>query len=75
MEGIIKGLLDDDHATFHCHKTLGYSGDRPAAEAMCAGAAAYLMKHGRPTVGMRIAFSTGSASPADWEASMPEIID
>lgn len=65
LEGIIDELLADDTSTFQCHKTV-YSrsggdwdddgGYRPSgAEAMCAGAAAYLLKVGRPSVSMRLA--------------------
>lgn len=75
LEGIINSLLRDDHSTFHCHKTLGYSGKKPAVKAMCAGAAAYLMKRGRPTVGMRLAFATGTVAPSDWDAAASEIIE
>ncbi|HHN0562647.1 TPA: hypothetical protein ACRN02_005779 [Pseudomonas aeruginosa] len=77
LDGIITGLLEDDHSTFPCHKTVhsargGEWDDNgnytPSGyESMCAGAAAYLMKHKRPTVGMRIGFAMGVASPADWD--------
>lgn len=76
LDGIISGLIEDDHSTFQCHKTVhSVSGGEwdddgnyaPSGhEAMCAGAAAYLMKHKRPSVAMRIAFATGAATPADW---------
>ena len=65
LQGIIDQLLTDDHATFQCHKTVHAEtgGDWDAEgqyhpsghEAMCAGAASYLLKRGRPTVGMRLA--------------------
>lgn len=77
LEGIISGLLKDDHSTFPCHKTVHSSrggkwndeGEYKASghEAMCAGAAAYLMKHKRPTVEMRLAFAWGLATPNDWD--------
>ncbi|HFH4447332.1 TPA: hypothetical protein ACTL7U_006433, partial [Pseudomonas aeruginosa] len=44
-------------------------------ESMCAGAAAYLMKKGRPTVGMRFAFATGDAAPGDWDSAREVVID
>lgn len=85
MEGIIDSLMTDDHSTFMCHKTVhskrgGEWTDEgeytPSGhEAMCAGAAAYLMKHGRPTVGMRLGFISGSASPDDWEEAQQLVID
>lgn len=85
LEGIIRALLEDDHSTFQCHKTVhspcggewddagNYtpSGD----EAMCAGAATFLMKRGRPTVAMRIAFVSGVARPDQWDDVAPHVID
>ena len=77
VEGIIETLLTDDHLTFQCHKTVhsarGGNWDAegnyvPSGnEAMCAGAAAVLMKRGRPTVGMRIGFAIGAAKPNQWD--------
>jgi len=77
LDGIIAGLIKDDRSTFQCHKTVhsargGEWDDEgnyiPSGhESMCAGAAAYLMKRKRPTVGMRIAFAMGVASPDDWD--------
>lgn len=85
LDGIIEALLADDRTTFQCHKTVHSSrGGRwddggncaPSAhEAMCAGAAALLMKRGRPTVGMRIAFGTGAATPDQWDALAHLVID
>ena len=85
LEGIVETLLNDDHSTFHCHKTVhskrGGEWDddgcyQPSGnEAMCAGAAALLMKRGRPSVGMRIAFVTGDAKPNQWDHLFSEIID
>ncbi len=77
LEGIIEQLTTDDHSTFPCHKTVhcarggewNEEGEYSPSghESMCAGAAAYLMKHRRPTVGMRLAFVSGAASPSDWD--------
>ncbi|MEZ1440132.1 hypothetical protein QVM41_28145 [Pseudomonas shirazica] len=85
LDGIIEGLLEDDHSTFQCHKTVhsrkggewDEDGNYTASghEAMCAGAAAYLMKNGSPSVAMRIAFATGAANPGDWNDAKPSIID
>lgn len=85
LEGIISTLIEDDYSTFQCHKTVhskqgGNWGDEgnyePSGhESMCAGAAAYLMKKGRPTVGMRFAFATGDASPYDWDSVREIVID
>ncbi|HEE9763390.1 MULTISPECIES: hypothetical protein [Pseudomonas] len=85
LDGIIEGLLEDDHSSFQCHKTVHSrkGGDRDedgnyrssGHEAMCAGAAAYLMNNNRPSVAMRFAFATGAATPADWDQSKAIIID
>lgn len=85
LEQIVKNLLENDHDSFVCHKTVDYSNEErwdengryemTQRESMCAGAAALLMKRGRPTVGMRLAFLTGSASPDDWDQIQAEIID
>lgn len=85
LEEIISELLEDDHKTFPCHKTVHSAGGgewdddgnyMPSGhEAMCAGAAAFLMKHHRPTVGMRYAFATGAASPTDWDEAKTMTIE
>ncbi|MEJ6002769.1 hypothetical protein [Paucibacter soli] len=85
VDGIIETLLKDDYSTFQCHKTVhssrgGEWDDEdnyiPSGhEAMCAGAAALLMKRGRPTVGMRIAFALGAAKPDQWDAIARQVID
>ncbi|MDT4882850.1 hypothetical protein FQZ97_1188390 [compost metagenome] len=85
LEGIIQGLVENDHSTFHCHKTVysKHGGTRdeegsntPSAhEAMCAGAAAYLLKKRRPSVVMRVAFAYGLAQPADWDEAKELVID
>lgn len=84
LEGIVEHLMENDSSSFHCHKTVHSSqggefdddGDYlPSGnEAMCAGAAAYLMKKGRPTIGMRLAFM--SAIPVShWDEAKDMIID
>jgi hypothetical protein len=85
LKGIVEGLLKDDASSFPCHKTVHCSaggefddeGNYIASghEAMCAGAAAYLSKVGRPTIGMRIGFLTNEITPSDWDAVMDDIID
>lgn len=85
LDGIVSDLLESDQGTFQCHKTVhcarggewdGEDNYQPSGhEAMCAGAAALLMKRGRPTVSMRFAFVTGAASPSDWDAVQPLVID
>jgi hypothetical protein len=85
LDGIIAGLIEDDHSTFQCHKTVhsARSGEwddegtyTPSGhESMCAGAAAYLMKHKRPTVATRVAFAMGVASPADWDDAQAMTIE
>lgn len=85
LEGIVEGLLSDDSSSFPCHKTVhcskgGHFDDEgnyiaSGQEAMCAGAAAYLSKVGRPTIGMRIGFLTNEITPSDWDAVMDDIID
>ncbi|EHD8952103.1 hypothetical protein OCP19_004830 [Salmonella enterica subsp. enterica serovar Typhimurium] len=77
LEGIINDIVENDMTTFHCHKTVhlksGGEWDEEGnyapsgQESMCAGAAAYLMKIGRPTVAMRIAFAFGDAKVSDWD--------
>lgn len=59
LAGIVAELVHNDRSTFACHKTThgtGY-GPRGDGELLCAGAAAYLLAHDRPTVGMRLAFA------------------
>lgn len=85
LQGITEDLLRNDHHPFPCHKTAtgedvetkdgDYTYAPSGEERMCAGASAYLMKHGAPTVGMRMAFAFGDASPDDWDDIKPLIID
>ena len=44
-------------------------------EAMCGGAAAYLMSKRRPNVEMRIAFALGAAEVNDWDEAIPLVIE
>lgn len=89
LEGIVSDLLEDDTSTFTCHKTLKAMPEpvdddndgllqRRAyreGEKMCAGAAAYLMKQGRPTVGMRYSILKGIISWDQWLDAQPLVID
>lgn len=85
LQGIIDHLVEDDSSSFSCHKTVhckkGGEWDDEGVyhasghESMCAGAAAYLLKKGRPTIGMRLAFATGSASPDEWDDAKNLVID
>ncbi|HDS1721574.1 hypothetical protein NPS53_08695 [Pseudomonas putida] len=90
LEGIIEDLLANDGNTFTCHNTLSPHRDSECdldddgepreidyrnGEKMCAGAAAYLMKVHRPTVGMRYAMSSGSIGFDQWEKAVDTVID
>ncbi|NVL50002.1 hypothetical protein F2S72_09650 [Pseudomonas syringae pv. actinidiae] len=91
LEGIIQDLLANDRATFTCHNTFSSSrhdpdDDRDEAdpqpqidyrngEKMCAGAAAYLIKVQRPSVGMRYAMHSGSISFDQWDSAVETVID
>lgn len=85
LEGIISSLLANDGQAFQCHKTVhsARGGDwdddgnyLPSGhEAMCAGAAAYLLKKNRPTIGMRLAFAVGGATISDWDEAKAAVID
>lgn len=44
-------------------------------EKMCAGAAAFLLKAGRPTIGMRYAMIAGSVAPDHWSEAESFVID
>lgn len=86
LDGIIEGLIEDDHSSFHCHKTVhsertggewteegGYQAS--GRESMCAGAMIYLEKIGRPTVGMRLGRAFGIYDPAALAPSFDEVIE
>ena len=86
VEGIIDGLVRDDHSTFHCHKTVhnprtgGEWDDEDnytasGRESMCAGAMIYLEKIGRPTVGMRVGRLVGAYDPDRLAPSFGVVID
>lgn len=85
LEGIVDNLMRDDMSSFPCHKTPhcskgGEFNDEgtyisSGHEAMCAGAAAYLMKHKSPNVALRIAFAMNAANPTDWDGVKELIID
>lgn len=86
LEGIVEGLLTDDHSTFPCHKTTTAKstggtwtdeGEYKASgrEAMCAGAMIYLEKAGRPTVGMRIGRVLRKYDPARLQEHYDKIVE
>lgn len=76
MDGIIKGLIEDDQSSFHCHKTVhsksGGEWDDEGAyhpsggEALCAGSIAYLLNENRPSVPMRMAMAMGIMDYSDY---------
>jgi hypothetical protein len=85
LDGIMQGLLANDQDTFHCHKTVHSSrggvwnehGDyQPSGhEAQCAGAAAFLLKAGRPSVLMRLAMMAGAIRPGHWDEAEPLVVE
>ncbi len=85
LKRIVAGLVSDDLSSFVCHKTVNYAAeDDPegrgkaeitAGEVMCAGAAAYLQKIGRPTVGMRVAKAFGEIEQDHWREAMDLVVD
>jgi len=84
MAGIIENLVDNDHSTFFCHKTVSRADDQHSdtgeylpigTESMCVGAMVYLEKIGRPTVDMRLARRVGLYSSDRIEAHFPQVID
>lgn len=86
LRGIIETLLRDDWSNFQCHRTVhnektgGQWGEDGAyepsgREAMCAGAAIFLEKAGRPTVGMRLARCTGDYHPSQYGETFDAVID
>jgi hypothetical protein len=82
LDGIKADLLATDKASFPCHKTLNRSDlndegeyQYQGSEAMCAGAAAYLLKKQRASISMRMAFAMGIAKPEDWEKAKELTVD
>lgn len=84
LEDIVKSLVADDWSTFQCHKTV-HSSDGGAFdeqgryepsgnESMCAGAAAYLFKIGRPNIGMRLALMQGDFTVEQLENLSDQVI-
>jgi hypothetical protein len=78
-EGRMKEILEslnDDHNTFHCHKTIDYGKDFTHSEVgeeeytpsgkqqHCVGAMIYLEKKKRPNISMRIGRFTGEYDPS-----------
>lgn len=86
LAGIVSSLLDGEATTFHCHKTVhndrtggewGEDGEYRASgqESMCAGAAIYLEKLGRPTVAMRLGVAYGIYDPERLKPCYPDVIE
>jgi hypothetical protein len=85
LDGIKQDLLENDKQGFPCHKTthsprggeFDDEGEYKASghESMCAGAAAFLIKQGRPTVAMRMAAAFGAIEMTDWDQSLNLIAD
>lgn len=69
LPSIVRGLLQDDHQTFICHKTL----DRERMT--CAGAVAVMSKLGRLPVIARLGLLYGVISEDDIVASEKLVID
>ncbi|TKD35176.1 hypothetical protein [Azotobacter chroococcum] len=84
LEKMIADLLAHDFSTRQCqrirhfreyallNKKGNFSSD---AKAMCAGAAALLLKRNSPTLGMRVALSTEAIPPDHWDEAKPLVID
>lgn len=85
LEGIILSLMEDDSTSFPCHKTVHCKNGgewtedgeylSSGNEAMCAGAAIYLLKSNRPSIGMRLAFVTGDLKPDSFNSFFDLVID
>lgn len=81
LEGIIQGLLDNDHQVFFCHATAygDWTGEdgylHTGEEAYCLGSMVYLDKCGRPHVPMRLGLSFGLLEIATLERNGARIID
>lgn len=69
LEGIVAGLLRDDHKTFVCHKTLD------SQRMTCAGAVAAMAKLGRLPVIARLGLVHEVITVADIEASKQLVIE
>lgn len=68
-EEIAKGIVEDDHSTFTCHKTdrkYKFAEPETTEETQhCGGAMLFLMNCGAQNLFMRFAFSAGVLKPAD----------
>lgn len=69
LEGIVAGLLRDDHQTFVCHKTLD------SQRMTCAGAVGLMSKLGRLPVIARMGLACGVIHQEDIAASAAQVID
>jgi hypothetical protein len=90
VEGIVRDLLTNDYALFHCHKTVHHSvkgGEwredddgveryvPSGKESACVGALIFCLKAGRPPVALRLALMTGDAQYGTLMAQRLNIID
>lgn len=84
LESIASEITQGDGKLFFCHKTLsGDTNDEDEGEsytpgekdAVCAGALAFQLKHGRVPIPARFAFITGEADYKDFEAVFDSIIE
>ena len=77
LAGFVDQLLQNDHSSFVCHKTIHSSRggvwdddgeyEPSGNESMCAGAAAVLMAANKPSAGMRLALAIGTVEPDHWD--------
>lgn len=85
LKGIVASLLSNDFESFLCHKTVhcskGGEWDEEAgkyqdrgSEMACAGATLYLLKQGRPSVGMRLAMAFGVLKAEDMVQKHGDIV-
>ncbi|GAB3385781.1 hypothetical protein [Azotobacter armeniacus] len=85
LERIISELMAHDFSTRQCQRVARFNQHAPSnkkvnyfssgTEAMCAGAAAFLLKRNSPTLGMRVAISTEAIPPDHWDEAKPLVID
>lgn len=85
LEAFVKNILEHEFLTRMCIETTDSSawetieGKRTyhptGQEAMCAGAAAFLIKRNNPTLAMSVAFSTNIIPLDYWDEIKPDVID
>lgn len=85
LENIISELMAHDFSTRQCQRVARFNQHALSkrkgnyfssdTEAMCAGAAALLLKRNSPTLGMKVALSTEAVQPDHWDGAKPLVID